>query len=62
MIEKTFSPTDKFETAYIERKEMQYLYSDGDLYYFMDTETYEQLPIGTDKLSENFKFVKENMM
>jgi elongation factor P len=41
---------------------MQYLYSDGDLYYFMDTETYEQLPIGTDKLSENFKFVKENMM
>ncbi|MGI6202870.1 MAG: elongation factor P [Eubacteriales bacterium] len=62
VIEKTFSPTDKFETAYIERKEMQYLYSDGDLYYFMDTETYEQLPIGTDKLSENFKFVKENMM
>ena len=41
---------------------MQYLYSDGDLYYFMDTETYEQLPIGTDKLSDNFKFVKENMM
>lgn len=62
VIEKTFSPTDKFETAYIERKEMQYLYSDGDLYYFMDTETYEQLPIGTDKLSDNFKFVKENMM
>ena len=41
---------------------MQYLYSDGDLYYFMDMETYEQLPIGADKLSDNFKFVKENMM
>ncbi|HHW25154.1 MAG TPA: elongation factor P [Bacillota bacterium] len=62
VIEKTFSPTDKFENAYIERKEMQYLYNDGDLYYFMDTETYEQLPIGADKLSDNFKFVKENMM
>lgn len=62
VVEKTFSPTDKFENAYIERKDMQYLYSDGDLYYFMDNETYEQLPIGGDKLSDNFKFVKENMM
>ena len=62
VIEKTFNPTDKFENAYVERKEMQYLYSDGDLYYFMDNETYEQLPIGADKLDDNFKFVKENMM
>lgn len=62
VVEKTFNPTDKFENAYVERKDMQYLYSDGDLYYFMDMETYEQLPIGADKLSDNFKFVKENMM
>jgi elongation factor P len=62
VVEKTFSPTDKFENAYIERKEMQYLYTDGDLYYFMDNDTYEQMPIGADKLSDNFKFVKENMM
>lgn len=62
VVEKTFNPTDKFENAYVERKDMQYLYSDGDLYYFMDMETYEQLPIGVDKLSDNFKFVKENMM
>ena len=59
--ERTFSPTDKFENAYVERKEMQYLYNDGDLYYFMDMETFEQIPIGTDKLGDNFKFVKENM-
>ncbi len=62
VVEKTFNPTDKFENAYVERKDMQYLYSDGDLYYFMDMENYEQLPIGADKLSDNFKFVKENMM
>ena len=60
VIEKTFSPTDKFENAYIERKEMQYSYNDGDLYYFMDMESYETLPIGKDVLSDNFKFVKEN--
>ena len=60
VIEKTFSPTEKFENAYIERKEMQYLYNDGDLYYFMDMETYDQLPLNSDKLSDNFKFVKDN--
>ena len=59
--EKTFNPTDKFPTAYVERKDMQYLYSDGDLYYFMDNETYEQIPINKSVLSDNFKFVKENM-
>lgn len=60
--ERTFSPTDKFENAIVERKEMQYLYNDGDLYYFMDMESFEQLPIGADKLSDSFKFVKENEM
>ena len=61
VIEKAFSPTDKFPQAFIERKDMEYLYNDGDLYYFMDQDTYEQLPIGADKLPDNFKFVKENM-
>lgn len=62
VIEKTFNPTDKYPTALVERKEMQYLYNDGELYYFMDMETYEQLPIDSSKLSDNFKFVKEEMM
>ncbi|MCL2518031.1 MAG: elongation factor P [Oscillospiraceae bacterium] len=62
VVEKTFNPTDKFENAYVERKEMQYLYSDGELYYFMDMESFEQLPLNADKLDDNFKFVKENMM
>ena len=61
VVERTFSPTEKFPTAYIERRDMQYLYSDGDLYYFMDNETYENIPINADKLSDNFKFVKENI-
>ena len=61
VVERTFSPTEKFPTAYIERKDMQYLYSDGDLYYFMDNETYENIPINADKLSDNFKFVNENI-
>ena len=60
VVEKTFSPTEKFPTAYIERKDMQYLYQDGDLYYFMDNETYENLPISKNILSDNFKFVNEN--
>ena len=55
------NPNDKYPTAYIERKDMQYLYSDGDLYYFMDNETYEQIPINGSILGDNFKFVKENM-
>ncbi|MBQ6266269.1 MAG: elongation factor P [Clostridia bacterium] len=60
VVERTFSPTDKFPTAYIERKEMEYSYNDGDLYYFMDPETYDMVPIGASTLPENFKFVKEN--
>jgi len=62
VIEKTFSPTDKFENAYVERKEMQYSYNDGNLYYFMDTETFDMIPLNSDKLDDNFKFVKEEMM
>ncbi len=62
VIEKTFSPTDKYPTAIVEKKDMQYLYSDGELYYFMDMESYEQTPIDGDKLGDNFKFVKEEMM
>ena len=60
VIEKTFNPTDKFEGAFIERRDMEYLYNDGDLYYFMDPETYEQMPLNAEKLGDNFKFVKEN--
>ena len=60
VVERTFNPSDKFPTAYIERRDMQYLYADGDLYYFMDNETYENIPINRDKLGDNFKFVKEN--
>ena len=60
VVEKTFNPTEKFPTAFVERKEMQYLYNDGDLYYFMDNETYENIPINKEKLGDNFKFVKEN--
>ncbi len=61
VVERTFSPTDKFPTAYIERKDMDYSYQDGDIYYFMDPESYEMIPIDKSKLSDNFKFVKENM-
>ena len=59
--ETSFNPTAKFEEAFVERREMQYLYNEGDLYYFMDNETYEQIPINASVLSDNFKFVKENM-
>lgn len=59
-IEKTFTPTDKLPRAHIERKDMQYLYSDGDLYYFMDMENYEQIPLGIDIIGDSFKFIKEN--
>ncbi len=62
VVERTFNPTDKFQDARIDRKDMQYMYNDGDLYYFMDMETYEQIPINSDKLSDSFRFVKEEMM
>ncbi len=59
--ETSFNPTDKFENATVERRTMEYSYNDGDLYYFMDMETYELEPIESSVLSDNFKFVKENM-
>ena len=58
--ETSFNPTAKFEEAFVERREMQYLYNEGDLYYFMDNETYEQIPISKDTLGDDFRFVKEN--
>ncbi len=61
VVEKTFSPTDKMPKAHIERKDMEYLYNDGDLFYFMDPETYEQIPVSADQLGDALKFVKENM-
>lgn len=61
-VERTFNPTDKMPKAHIERKDMQYLYNDGDLYHFMDVETYEQMALGADKLGDALKFVKENMV
>lgn len=62
VIERSFSPTDKFDSAYIERKDMQYSYSDGDLYYFMDMESYDMMPLNKDVLPDSFAFVKEEMM
>ena len=61
VLEKSFSPTEKFPRAMVERKEMQYLYSDGELYYFMDNETYDQLPLNKDKVEDALAYVTENM-
>ena len=58
--ETSFNPTAKFEQAYVERKDMEYSYNDGDLYYFMDMETYDMIPISKDMLGDAFRFVKEN--
>lgn len=59
--ETSFNPSDKFENAYVERKEMEYSYNDGELYYFMDMETFELMPINGSLLGDSFKFVMENM-
>ena len=61
VVERTFNPTEKVEPARIERKEMEYLYEDSGLYYFMDQETYEQTPLSEDQLGDALKFVMENM-
>ena len=58
--ETSFNPTAKFEQAFVERKDMEYSYNDGDLYYFMDQETYDMVPLGRDLLGDAFRFVKEN--
>ena len=60
-VEKSFNPSDKMPRATIERKDMEYLYSDGDLYYFMDVNTYEQIPLGKETVGDALKFVKENV-
>lgn len=62
VVERTFSPTDKMPKAHIERKDMEYLYNDGDLYYFMDTETYEQTPLNSTMLEDALPYLKENMI
>ena len=61
VVETSFNPTDKFESAFVERRDMEYSYNDGDLYYFMDLETYELEPLDKTLLGDNFRFVKENM-
>ena len=61
VVEKTFRPTEKMPKAHIERKAMQYSYNDGDLYYFMDNETFDMLPLNEDQLGDALKFVTENM-
>ena len=60
--ETSFNPTAKFEEAVIERKDMEYSYNDGDLYYFMDQETYDMVPLNRDMLGDAFRFIKENTM
>lgn len=59
-LERTFSPTDKMPKAHIDNKEMQYLYNDGELYYFMDVETYEQIALSSEAVEDAIPFVKEN--
>ena len=60
--ETSFNPTAKFEEAFVERKDMEYSYNDGDLYYFMDQETYDSVPLSRDLLGDAFRFVTENTM
>ncbi|MFV0465117.1 MAG: elongation factor P [Lachnospiraceae bacterium] len=62
VVEKTFRPSEKCPQARIDRKDMQYLYNDGDLYYFMDVETYDQIPLSESAIGDSLKFVKENEM
>ena len=62
VVERSFNPNEKFEQAQLERRDMQYLYNDGELYYFMDQETYDQTPIAADKIGDGIKFLKEEMI
>lgn len=62
VVEKTFRPTEKYPQAHIERNDMQYLYSDGDLFHFMNTETFDQIAMTSDQVGDSLKFVKENEM
>ena len=62
VVERTFRPTEKFPAARIDRVDMQYLYSDGDLFHFMNVDTYDQVALSTDVIGDALKFVKENEM
>lgn len=62
VVEKTFRPTEKYPKAHIEKKDMQYLYSDGEMYNYMDTETFEQISLPEEEVGDSMKFVKENDM
>ena len=62
VVERSFNPTDKFENAYIERREMQYSYDDGDLYHFMDTETWEETLVAHDNVGDAFKLIIEDII
>ena len=61
VIERTFNPSEKLQGAEIEKREMQYLYNDGDLYYFMDNTNYEQIPLNKEQIGDALKYIKENM-
>ena len=61
VLERTFNPSEKLQGAEIEKRDMQYLYSDGDLYYFMDNTTYDQLPLNKEQIGDALKYIKENM-
>ncbi|MCL2165124.1 MAG: elongation factor P [Oscillospiraceae bacterium] len=61
-VERTFNPADKMPNAHIERKDMQYMYNDGELYYFMDVETYDQIPLNSQTIGDALKFVKEEVI
>lgn len=62
VLERSFNPNEKFENAQLERADMSYLYADGDLYYFMDTETYDQVPFTKEVIGDALKFLKEGMV
>lgn len=62
VIERSFRPTERFENAHIDRVDMQYLYNDGDLFYFMDVNTYDQIALNNEQVGDSLKFVKENEM
>ena len=61
VIERTFNPSEKLQGAEIEKREMQYLYNDGTLYYFMDNSTYDQIPLNEEQIGDALKYIKENM-
>ncbi len=62
VVERSFNPNEKFEQAQLDRNDMQYIYADGDLFYFMDQETYDQRPINVSVIGDNVKFLKEAMI